>query len=45
MPVLFVTLFVRLGHLAEEERLLVRFFGEEYVKYRDDVVSGLPLLR
>jgi protein-S-isoprenylcysteine O-methyltransferase Ste14 len=30
---------------VEEERLLVRFFGEEYVQYRKDVWSGLPLLQ
>ncbi|KAL7410363.1 Isoprenylcysteine carboxyl methyltransferase family-domain-containing protein [Mrakia frigida] len=34
--------FARIG---EEERLLVRFFGDEYVKYREKVLSGLPLLR
>lgn len=34
-----------LARLTDEERLLVKFFGDEYIQYRADVVSGLPLVR
>jgi hypothetical protein len=30
---------------SDEERLLVKFFGQEYIDYRAKVVSGLPLVR
>jgi protein-S-isoprenylcysteine O-methyltransferase len=34
-----------LARATDEERLLVKFFGDEYIQYRGDVVSGLPLVR
>ncbi|CED85456.1 ste14p [Phaffia rhodozyma] len=47
MLTLFAVLLWRwfFKRIGEEEFLLVRFFGQEYIEYRKKVTSGLPLLR
>ena len=30
--------------IEKEERFLVRFFGEEYLRYRERTVVGIPFL-